>query len=92
MTNLETISLAGLLSGVLDLTATSTLMSTQGVPLTRLLQTIASGAIGVSSFQHGKKTAVLGFFFHFLIAFSAAFASLLSTIFSSVPSVTISRP
>ena len=73
MTNLETISLAGLLSGTLDLTATSTLMSTQGVPLRRLLQTIASGAIGVSSFQHGKKTAVLGFFFHFLIAFSAAF-------------------
>lgn len=72
MTNVEAISLAGLLSGTFDLTATSTLMSTQGVPLKRLLQTIASGALGASSFQHGKKTAVLGFFFHFLIAFSAA--------------------
>lgn len=74
MTSVEIISLAGLLSGTLDLTATSTLMSTQGVPMKRLLQTIASGALGASSFQHGKKTAVLGFFFHFLIAFSAAFA------------------
>jgi uncharacterized membrane protein YagU involved in acid resistance len=74
MTNLEVISLAGLLSGTLDLAATSTLMSSQGVPLKRLLQTIASGALGASSFQHGKKTAALGFFLHFLIAFSAAFA------------------
>jgi uncharacterized membrane protein YagU involved in acid resistance len=74
MTSLETVLLAGLLSGALDLTATSTLMSTKGVPVERLLQTIASGALGASSFRHGKKTAVLGLFFHFLIAFSAAFA------------------
>jgi uncharacterized membrane protein YagU involved in acid resistance len=74
MTSLETISLAGLLSGTLDLTATSTLVKTQGIPVERLLQTIASGALGASSFQHGKKTAVLGFFFHFMIAFFAALA------------------
>lgn len=73
MTSLETISLAGLLSGILDLTATSTLVKTQGIPIERLLQTIASGALGSSSFQQGKKTATLGLFFHFLIAFSAAF-------------------
>ncbi len=47
MTSLEVISLAGLLSGVLDLTATSTLVRrTQGIPLERLLQRIASGAFG----------------------------------------------
>jgi uncharacterized membrane protein YagU involved in acid resistance len=74
MTSLETISLAGLLSGTLDLTATSTLVKTQGIPVERLLQTIASGALGSSAFQRGKKTAALGLFFHFLIAFSAAFA------------------
>src|ERR1700733_7884067 len=74
MTSLETISLAGLLSGTLDLTVTSTLVKTQGIPVERLLQTIASGAIGSSAFQPGKKTAALGLFFHFLIAFSAAFA------------------
>jgi uncharacterized membrane protein YagU involved in acid resistance len=72
MTSLEVISLAGLLSGVLDITATSTLVKTQGVPLERLFQTIASGALGPSSFQQGKKTAAVGLFFHFLIAFSAA--------------------
>jgi hypothetical protein len=74
MTSLETISLAGLLSGTLDLTATSTLVKTQGIPVERLLQTIASGALGSSAFQQGKKTVALGLFFHFLIAFSAAFA------------------
>jgi uncharacterized membrane protein YagU involved in acid resistance len=72
MTSLEIVSLAGLLSGALDITATSTLLKTQGIPLKRLLQTIASGALGPSSFQQGKKTAALGLFFHFVIAFSAA--------------------
>jgi uncharacterized membrane protein YagU involved in acid resistance len=73
ITSLEVISLAGLLSGVLDLTATSTLVRTQGIPFERLLQMIASGAFGPSAFQGGKKTATIGFFFHFLIAFTAAF-------------------
>jgi uncharacterized membrane protein YagU involved in acid resistance len=74
MTSLEVISLAGLLSGVLDLTATSTLVRrTQGIPLERLLQRIASGALGPSAFEGGKKTAAAGLFFHFLISFTAAF-------------------
>jgi hypothetical protein len=63
---------AALLSGVLDLSATSTVMKIQGVPLERLLQTIASGALGKSSFEGGKKTAAAGFLFHLLIAFIAA--------------------
>ena len=66
------ISLAGLLSGIIDLTATSILVKTQGVPIERLLQTIASGALGPSAFQEGKKTAAMGVFFHFFIAFFAA--------------------
>jgi uncharacterized membrane protein YagU involved in acid resistance len=72
MTSFEIISLAGLLSGTLDITATSTLMRLQGIPIERLLQTIASGALGHSSFQGGKKTAVTGLVLHFLIAFTAA--------------------
>jgi hypothetical protein len=55
MTGLEVISLAGLLSGVLDLTATSTLVRTQGVPFKRLLQRIASGALGPSAFEGERK-------------------------------------
>jgi uncharacterized membrane protein YagU involved in acid resistance len=74
MTSLKVISLAGLVAGALDIIATSILVKSQGIPLERLLQTIASGALGNSAFQQGKKTAALGFIFHFLIAFAAAFA------------------
>jgi uncharacterized membrane protein YagU involved in acid resistance len=73
MTSPEIISLAGLLSGALDLTATSTLMRSNGIPFKRLLQGIASGVFGSAAFKQGKKTAAAGFFFHFFIAFSAAF-------------------
>jgi uncharacterized membrane protein YagU involved in acid resistance len=73
MTSRKVISLAGLLSGVLDLTATSTLVRTQGIPFERLSQMIASGAFGPSAFQGGKKTATVGLFFHFFISFTAAF-------------------
>ena len=55
MTSLEVISLAGLLSGVLDLTATSTLVRIQGIPFERLLQTIASGALGPSHSREERK-------------------------------------
>jgi uncharacterized membrane protein YagU involved in acid resistance len=80
MTSLEVISLAGLLSGVLDLSATSTLVRrTQGIPLERLLQRIASGALGTSAFEGGKKTAIAGLFSHFLIAFTAAFVYYVSS-------------
>jgi hypothetical protein len=72
MTSLEVISLAGLFSGVIDLAATSTLVRTQGITIERLLQTIASGALGTSAFKGGRKTATAGFFFHFTIAFTAA--------------------
>lgn len=72
MSTLEVISVAGLLSGILDLTATSTLVRTQGVQFERLLQTIASGALGPPAYQGGRKTATAGFFFHFFIAFTAA--------------------
>ncbi len=74
MTSLAVISLAGLLSGVLDLTATSTLVRIQqGIPFKRLLQRIASAAFGPSAFEGGKKTVAAGLFFHFLISFTAAF-------------------
>ncbi|HUE42470.1 MAG TPA: hypothetical protein VMP12_02850 [Candidatus Sulfotelmatobacter sp.] len=44
----------------------------RGVSFTRLWQGVASGALGPSSFQHGAATAVLGLFFHTLIAMTAA--------------------
>jgi hypothetical protein len=72
MTGIETITLAGLVAGVLDITATSTLMTLQGMPLERLWQGIASGALGPSAFKGGKRTAALGLVFHFLIALAVA--------------------
>jgi len=72
MTSFKAISIAGALSGALDLTATSTLLKAQGIPVKRLLQTIASGALGSTAFQGGKKTATAGLFLHFFIAFIAA--------------------
>ena len=70
MTGLETIAFAGLVAGTLDITATSTLFALQGLPLERLWQGIASGAIGASALSGGKKTAAAGLFFHFVIAFT----------------------
>jgi uncharacterized membrane protein YagU involved in acid resistance len=72
MTHLDVVARAGLLSGALDITATSLLVRAQGVPFKRLLQGISSGALGASAFQGGKKTAAAGLAFHFFIAFVAA--------------------
>jgi hypothetical protein len=72
MTSLEIVSFAGLLAGTLDLAATSTVVRAQGVRFEQLLQMIASGAFGPAAFKGGKKTAVMGLFFHFLIALTAA--------------------
>jgi len=72
MTALETIAVAGSVAGVLDITATSTIFVAQGLSVEKLLQGIASGALGTSVFKGGKRTAALGLFFHFLIAFIAA--------------------
>jgi hypothetical protein len=72
MTCLGVVACAGLVSGTLDITATSILVKTQGGHLKRLFQGIASGALGTSAFQGGKKTAAAGLLFHFIIAFVAA--------------------
>lgn len=72
MVDLGTIILAGCVAGVLDLAASTTVFLAQGVPFERLLQGIASGALGPTAFKGGRFTAVLGLFFHFLIAFVVA--------------------
>ena len=66
------IILAGTICGVLDLISATALFVSKGGTFERLLQFIASGALGESSFRGGKKTAALGFLFHFAIAFTAA--------------------
>ena len=66
------ITLAGTICGVLDLISATALFVSRGGTFERLLQFIATGALGESSFRGGKKTAALGFLVHFVIAFTAA--------------------
>src|SRR5450756_1322672 len=68
------ILLAGLTSGLLDITCTLTLNKLKGTAPTRTLQTIASGLLGPKSFVGGRSTAALGLWFHFIIAVAAAAA------------------
>jgi hypothetical protein len=66
------IGIAGLVAGRLDLTASATLFVLKGGSLEKILQFIASGALGTRSFEGGKKTAAAGIGFHFFIAFFVA--------------------
>ena len=63
---------AGLIAGSLDITAAFVEAGLEGRSPVSLLQGIAGGLLGMSSFQGGLATAALGTFFHFLIAFTAA--------------------
>ena len=68
---LSAIFAAGLLAGVLDITAAFVTWVPQGVPPVRILQGIASGLLGPQAFKEGI-AAPLGGALHFLIALSAA--------------------
>jgi uncharacterized membrane protein len=59
---------AGLLAGVLDITAAFLAYAHSGAQGIRLLQGIASGLIGPAAFQGGLGTASLGLLCHFVIA------------------------
>jgi uncharacterized membrane protein len=63
---------AGLLAGSLDITAAFVEAGLEGRSPVSLLQGIAGGLLGMSSFRGGLATAVLGAFLHFLIATTAA--------------------
>src|ERR1700743_3420984 len=89
MSAVVAIAASACLAGVLDISATGAIMAAQGTPVERLLQFVASGALGPSSFQGGKKPAGIGLLFHFLIAVIAA------TIYyaiSRVVPVSLARP
>jgi hypothetical protein len=58
----------GLLAGALDITAAFLVYGYFGAKPIAILQSVASGAMGPSSFNGGLATAALGLFFQFLIA------------------------
>jgi len=62
----------GLIAGALDLTFAFLFYWPQGATPLRILQFIASGALGRGSFQMGLASAALGAFFHFFTSVCAA--------------------
>lgn len=69
----RSIFFGGLACGVLDISqaflAWGLLMNVAPI---RILQSVASGALGSASYRMGWRSALLGLGFHFLVAFSAA--------------------
>ncbi len=69
---LTPIILGGLVAGVCDLIYAVTFYGLQDVLPAQILQSIASGLLGIDSYRGGWASAVLGLVIHFLIAFGAA--------------------
>ena len=69
----------GLVAGVLDAMDGVVAYGFKGLNPIQVLQYIASGLLGPSSFQGGFGTAALGTVFHFFIAFVAAAAYVLAS-------------
>jgi hypothetical protein len=70
---------ATLLVGTLDISDAFIFYGLRSVPPTRILQGIASGVLGRAAFGMGHRSALLGLFFHFFIAFSATTVFLLAS-------------
>ena len=68
----DTIVLGGLLAGTLDAIDGVIAFGFKGLNPIQVLQYIASGLLGVASFQGGLKTAGLGAGLHYFIAFVVA--------------------
>jgi len=64
----QTILIAGLVAGVLDITAAIVTTILRGGKPLRMLQSIASGVLGLNSYNGGLKTSALGLLLHFIIA------------------------
>src|SRR5262249_16718586 len=63
----------GLIAGTMDISAAIlTYKIRNNVPPIRILQSVASGLLGKDAFAGGVRTAALGLFLHFVIAFGAA--------------------
>ena len=69
---------ATLLVGTLDISDAFIFYGLRGISPIRILQGIASGVLGRTAFGMGHRSALLGLFFHFFIAFSATCVFLLA--------------
>lgn len=71
LTPVRAILIGGLAVGTLDILKPILSAALRGVAATRVLQSVASGALGKSAYQGGLPVAALGLGFHFFIAFTA---------------------
>lgn len=69
---LPAITRAGLLAGVLDITAAFVVYSFFGAKPLRILKGIAAGILGKPAMKGGLEIAALGLLCHFAVAFGAA--------------------
>jgi hypothetical protein len=70
---LKPVLVAGLISGTLDITYACVFSYfRRGAHPMAVLQSVAAGALGAKAREGGIKTALLGLFFHFLIALIVA--------------------
>src|SRR5262249_10926957 len=77
---LRSIALGGIFIFIFQLVIQSWLVASvlQQNPFIVVLQYIASGSIGVSAFEGGTGTAMLGVFFHLIVSFAVAAIFILS--------------
>lgn len=66
----KAIGFAGLIAGVLDLTAAC--VTNYRLSPSIIFQSVAAGIYGRACYEGGAKTAILGIILHFIIAFGAA--------------------
>ena len=66
---LSAVFVGGTIAGALDVAFALSFAAYNGVGPLRLLQTVASGALGNAAFSGGLSTAVLGLAFHFGISY-----------------------
>jgi hypothetical protein len=76
---IKVIAGAGLLVGTLDILDAIIFYGLRGVPATRILQGIAFGLIGRTSYTLGMRSAMLGLLLHFFIATTWATIYLLAS-------------
>jgi uncharacterized membrane protein YagU involved in acid resistance len=86
---LSAIFVGGMIGGALDLLFAISFASYNGVAPTRLLQTIASGALGDAALSGGSSAAVLGLACHFGI--SLVWAALFAALAARLPGL-VRRP
>jgi uncharacterized membrane protein YagU involved in acid resistance len=79
MTPVRALLWGTLVVGVLDILDALIFFSLRGASPIRILQSIASGLLGRSAYQGGLRTAFIGLFLHFVVAFCIVCVYFLAT-------------